>query len=260
MTMRHTIGMPTQVAAVALTLAVAALAQQYPAPGQYPPPAGQYPPAQQQPQPQYPNPGQYPPSQGQYPQAPPAYIPPEQLNATVQRIALYPDPLLAQIMTASTFGDQIPQAAAWANQHSYLHDQQLAAAIQEDQLPWDPSVLALLPFPQVLNMMAGDPAWTQALGNAVLTNRGAVMDAVQQMRQEAYNYGYLRSNTYDNVITEPGAVQILPVNPGLLYVPVYNPAVVFVRPRPGFFVGGAITFAPGITIGAAFAPFWATPI
>lgn len=177
----------------------------------------------------------------------------------VQRIALYPDPLLAQIMTASTFGDQIPAAAGWANQHSYLHGPQLAQAIQEDQLPWDPSVLALIPFPQVLNMMASDPGWTQALGNAVLANRPAVMDSIQRMRQEALSYGYLQNNQYVRVVNAPGAIEIVPVNPDLIYVPVYSPGVVFVRPRPGFFVGGAISFGPGITIGA-FAPFgWAHP-
>ena len=100
-----------------------------------------------------------------------APVPPPQLDQLVKRIALYPDPLLAQVLTASTFWDVIPEAAAWANQHSMLHGDQLAAAIEEDHLPWDPSVLALLPFPQVLNMMAGDPGWTQALGNAVLVQR-----------------------------------------------------------------------------------------
>jgi hypothetical protein len=121
-------------------------------------------------------------------------------------------------------------------------------------------VLALLPMPQVLNMMAGDPGWTQALGNAVLTQSPAVMDSVQRMRQQALAYGYLQNGPYVRVINEPGNIQILPVNPGLIYVPVYNPGVVFVRPRPGFMVGGAISFGPGITLGAAFAPFgWANP-
>jgi hypothetical protein len=177
----------------------------------------------------------------------------------VQRIALYPDPLLAQILTASTFSDQIPPAAEWANRHAFLHGPQLAAAIQADQLPWDPSVLALLPFPQVLNMMSSDPGWTQALGNAVLGDRAAVMDAIQRMRQEALSYGYLQSNQYVRVVPTPGAIEIMPVDPGMMYVPAYNPMVVFAAPRPGFFVGGAIRFGPGITIGA-FAPFgWATP-
>ena len=185
---------------------------------------------------------------------------PQQLDQLVSRIALYPDGLLAQILTASTFYNQIPDAASWANQHAYLHGDQLAQAIQADQLPFDPSVLALLPFPQVLQMMASDPGWIQALGNAVLSQRNDVMDAVQRERQKAYNYGYLRSNPYDQVVMAgPGDIEITPVTPGYYYVPTYNPYVVFAPPRPGFFVGGAIHFGPGITVGAAFAPFgWGT--
>ena len=239
--------------------------QQYPPPQQqqYPPPQ-QYPQQQQYPPPQQPYPqAQYPP-QGyppQYPPAPPPPMGPQQLDQLVQRVALYPDGLLSQILTASTFYPQIPDAAAWANEHSYLRGPDLAAAIRADNLPWDPSVLALLPFPSVLNVMAQDMGWTQALGNAVLSQRPEVMDAVQRMRQEAYQYGYLRSNPYDRVVVGgPGDIEIVPVNPDYYYVPVYNPYVVFAPPRAGFFVGGAIRFGPGITIGAAFAPFgWGHP-
>lgn len=251
--------------------------QQYPPPqgqypqGQYPPPQGQYPQGQYPPpQGQYPQ-GQYPPPQG-YPQGqyPPPQYPagqygqpplqsPQQLDQLVSRIALYPDGLLAQILTASTYGNEIPDAAGWANQHAFLHGEQLAAAIQQDQLPFDQSVLALVPFPQVLQMMAQDMGWTQALGNAVLVQRNDVMDAVQRERQKAYNYHYLVSNQYDRVVYDgPGDIEILPVTPGYYYVPYYDPYVVFGPPRPGFFVGGAIRFGPGIVIGAGFAPFgWA---
>jgi hypothetical protein len=266
--MRKTLRKVVRIGVSSAILAVTALAQQYPPQQQYPA-QQQYPPQQQYPQAQNPPPaGQYPPPPGQYPpgqyppqgQSGPQFVPPEQMDGMVQRIALYPDPLLAQILTASTFSDQVPEAVNWANQHTYLHGPQLAQAIQEDQLPWDPSVLALLPFPQVLNMMAGDPGWTQALGNAVLSDRGAVLDSVQRMRQEAMSYGYLQSNQYVQVIPSAGAIQIMPVNPAFIYVPTYNPGVVFVRPRPGLFVGGAIRFGPGITVGAAFAPFgWSQP-
>jgi hypothetical protein len=187
-------------------------------------------------------------------------VPPQQLDQLVKRIALYPDPLLAQVLTASTFWDMIPEAAAWANQHSMLHGDQLAAAIDEDRLPWDPSVLALLPFPQVLNMMAGDPGWTGALGNAVLVQRPDVMDAVQRMREVAYRYRYIVTGPYERVVYEPGGIEILPVG-SLYYVPTYDPYVVFAPPRPGFFVGGAIHFGGGIAIGAGFAPFgWRAPL
>jgi hypothetical protein len=187
-------------------------------------------------------------------------LPPEQLNQLVQPIALYPDGLLAQVLTASTYGNEIPEAAAWANAHQYLRGDALANAMRADNLAFDPSVMALLPFPSVLSYMAQYPAWTQALGNAVLAERPQVMDAIQQLRQEAYSYGYLRSNQYIRVDATPGAIEILPVNPGFYYVPYYNPVVVFGRPRSGFFVGGAIRFGGGITIGAAFSPWgWGHP-
>src|SRR5581483_10695982 len=88
-----------------------------------------------------------------YPPAgpPPAY-PPAQLDDLVSRIALYPDPLLSQVLAAATYPGEIQEAARWANQHAYLHGDPLARAIQEDQLPWDPSVQSLLAFPSVLDM------------------------------------------------------------------------------------------------------------
>jgi hypothetical protein len=184
--------------------------------------------------------------------AQPVALSPPQLDQLVARIALYPDPLLANILTASTFWDEIPEAAAWADQHRYLKGDALAQAMQADHLQWDPSILALLPFPSVLDMMAHDPAWTEQLGNAVLTQNPDVMDAVQRMRQRARNYGYLTTNGYINVIATGGYIQILPVNPDVLYVPYYDPLVVFAPPRPGFAIGGAIRFGPGITIGAMF--------
>jgi len=177
---------------------------------------------------------------------------PPQLDQLVARIALYPDPLLAQVLTASTYWSEIPEAAAWADEHSYLKGDALAQAILADHLQWDPSILALLPFPSVLDMMARDPAWTEQLGNAVLTQYPDVMDAVQRMRQLARRYGYLTTNGYINVIATGGYIQLLPVNPDVLYVPYYDPLVVFAPPRPGFAVGGAIHFGPAVTIGAIF--------
>jgi hypothetical protein len=215
---------------------------------QAPPPPS---PDQQQAQPNYPQ--QAPPPDQQQPAPPP--MAPQQLDQLVQRIALYPDPLLAQLLTASTFWDQIPDAATWAELHNNLTGDALAQAIQEDNLPWDPSVLALLPFPSVLDMMSRDPQWTGTLGNAVLNQKPDVMDAVQRMRQEARSYGYLAPNSYDNVVDNGGYIEIQPVNPALYYVPVYSPGVVFFAPRPGFFVGGAIRFGPVVTIGPALGRF-----
>jgi hypothetical protein len=182
----------------------------------------------------------------------PVALSPPQLDQLVARIALYPDPLLANILTASTYRNEIPQAAAWADQHSYLKGDATAQAIQADHLQWDPSILALLPFPSVLDMMARDPAWTEQLGNAVLTQYPDVMDAVQRMRRLARRYGYLTTNGYINVIETGGYIQLLPVNPDVLYVPSYDPLVVFAPPRPGFAVGGAIHFGPAVTVGAIF--------
>ncbi len=186
---------------------------------------------------------------------------PPQLDQLVSRIALYPDPLLAQTLTASTFWAEIPEAQAWSNQHSNLTGDALAHAIQDDHLQWDPSVLGLIPFPSVLDIMGRDPAWTQQLGNAVLTQRPEVMDAVQRMRLQARNYGYLIPNGYVNVVDQGGYIEILPLNPTVLYVPYYDPMVVFARPRPGFVVGTSIRFGPAVTISATFGAWgwWTGP-
>jgi len=223
-------------------LAIPAMAQQYPPPQpqQYPDPQGQYPQQQQQ----------------QYP----AYNPPqtnftlEQLDQMVSRIALYPDPLLAQIFAASTFPDQIQPAAQWSDQHHYMTGQDLANAIQNDQLGFDPSVEALLPFPSVLQMMASDMNWTATLGNAFISQGPMLQDSVQRMRRQAYDNGYLRSNDQVVVNNNGPWTEIAPVNPGYIVVPYYDPAVVYYRPwRPGVRVG--ISFGYGVSIGSFFNPW-----
>lgn len=204
-------------------------------------------------QPRYPQPG-YSQQQGE-----PVLLPPQQLDQLVGRVALYPDPLLAQVLTAATFYYQIPDAANWAYQHTNLSAGQLARAIQEDNLPWDPSVLSLLPFASTLSTMARDLAWTQTLGNALLAQRAEVMDAVQRQRQVAYGNGFLQSNSYETVVAERNYIQVLPVNDAYIYPPIYDPYIVYGRPRPGFFVGGAVRFGPAVTIGS-FLPFgWRRP-
>ncbi len=186
--------------------------------------------------------------------AQPQLLPPPALDQLVQRIALYPDALLSQLLAASTYWDQIPDAARWADAHHYLQGQALADAITADQVPWDPSVQALLPFDSVLDMMADNMDWTQQLGSAFLAQPGDVMDAVQRERRMAYDYGYLRSN--DQLIIRSGPyIEIVSVNPAWICVPAYDPAVVFVRPRPGFFVGSAINFGFGLNIGAWYRPW-----
>ena len=187
-------------------------------------------------------------------QAPPPSFAPEQLDQLVSRIALYPDPLLAQILAAATFPDQIPDAARWADQHHYLTGQALADAIQADQLPWDPSVQALLPFPSVLDTMASDMNWTTDLGNAFLAQQQDVMDAVQRERRKAREFGYLRTN--GQIIVGGGPyITVMPANPAFIVVPYYDPRIVFFPPRPGFVIGGAIRFGYGVTIGGFFRPW-----
>jgi len=149
-----------------------------------------------------------------------------QVDSLVSRIALYPDPLLAQIFAAAAFPDQI------------------AAAAQGSGGPFDPSVEALMQYPSVLQMMASDPNWTQALGQAVTEDQDVVMDAIQNLRREAQQYGYLQSGQQMQVVDDGGYIDIQPVG-GYMYVPMYDPYIVFARPRPGFFVGGAIRFGGG---------------
>jgi hypothetical protein len=152
--------------------------------------------------------------------------PAPQFDSLLSRIALYPDPLLAQIFAAAAFPDQI------------------AAAAQGSGGPFDPSVEALMQYPSVLQMMASDPGWVQALGQAVMEDQGAVMDTIQNLRREAQQYGYLQSGPQMQVVDDGGYIDIQPVG-GYMYVPMYDPYIVFARPRPGFFVRGAIRFGGG---------------
>lgn len=185
---------------------------------------------------------------------PPPMYRPDELDRIVSRIALYPDPLLSQTLAAATFPEQIPDAARWADQHHYITGDALARTINDDRLPWDPSVQSLLPFPRVLDMMASDPGWTNQLANAFLSQQPQVMDAVQRMRRRARDYGYLRSGP-QVVVSNGPYIEIMPVNPGFVVVPYYDPLIVYAAPRPGFFVGGAINFGFGVSIGAAFRPW-----
>jgi hypothetical protein len=162
--------------------------------------------------------------------------PAAQLDNLVSRIALYPDPLLAQIFAAAAFPDQI------------------AAAAQGSGGAFDPSVEALMQYPSVLQMMASDPGWTQALGDAVMQDESAVMDTIQNLRREAQQYGYLQSGPQMQVVDDGGYIDIEPVA-GYMYVPIYDPYIVFARPRAGFFVGGAIRFGAGFHWAGGFNRF-----
>ena len=185
--------------------------------------------------------------------AAPSYAPAE-LDRIVSPVALYPDPLLAQVLAAATYSTEIPDAAQWADNHRSFTGDRLADAINADQVPWEPSVQALLPFPSVLDMMARDMAWTEELGDAVLAERGEVMDAVQRRRHEAFAYGYLRSDAAVTVSSGP-YIEIVPVEAAYIPIPVYDPLVVFAAPRPGIVVRTALTYRFGARLGVAFAPW-----
>ena len=183
----------------------------------------------------------------------PAKLDPAALDDVVARIALYPDPLLAQVMAAATFAEQIPAAAQWASQHKNLTGDALTQAMDSANLGFDPSVQALLAFPSVLDQMNQDQAWTQKLGDATLVQRGDVMDAVQRMRKRAYDSGNLKTTPQITVVqSSPQVIELQPPSPTVIYVPVYNPQVVYVAPPPpppGEVVAAAVIgFAVGVAL------------
>ena len=214
-----------------------------------------------------------------YAQAPPpaAYAPLDavQLDQLVAPIALYPDALVAQVLTASTYPDQVTEANNWLQQNMGMPPDQRAAAA--NGMAWDPSVKALTGFPSVLENLARNNNWASQLGNAYYNQPGDVMNAVQAMRFQARQSGVLSSTPQQRVYDDNGAIMIAPVNPGLVYVPYYNPWRIwgptfvaypgyYMLPPPrGLVLGLGIGFAAGISIGlfahygwgyGAWAPNW----
>lgn len=177
-----------------------------------------------------------------------APLAPEQLDQMLAPVALYPDPLLSQILMAATYPLEVVEADRWLQDpaNAALRGDELSAAL--DAQPWDPSVKSLVPFPQVLHMMDSNLSWTEQLGDAFLAQQDQVMDSVQRLRQRAQTAGGLQSNAQQVVDDQDGAVTIEPANPQVVYVPVYDPSVVFGPwPYPGFppyyfpgFFGGAV--------------------
>ncbi|HTV59793.1 MAG TPA: DUF3300 domain-containing protein [Verrucomicrobiae bacterium] len=182
----------------------------------------------------------------------------EQLDALVAPIALYPDSLVAQIMAAATFPEQITFASAWLNQNPNLTGANLAQAV--DQQSWDASVKALTQFPSVLNDLAKNLSWTSSLGQAFSNQQSDVMAAVQVMRAKAQAAGNLQSSSQLTVTQpSPNVIVIQPANPQVVYVPQYNPTIVYGAPivvpmytPPVAFVATGVSFGSGISIGA----FW----
>jgi hypothetical protein len=183
----------------------------------------------------------------------------DQLNALVAPIALYPDALVAQVLAAATNPDQIAYADDWLAQNRNLTGAALAQAV--DQQSWDPSVKALTQFPSVLDNLAHNLSWTSSLGQAFANQQADVMAAVQVMRAKAQAAGTLQSNSQITV-SQPASTTIViqPANPQVVYVPQYNPAVVYGAPvvvpmyvAPPLPVASfGVYFGSGITIGATF--------
>jgi hypothetical protein len=249
------------VLALAMSLAtLPALAQgAYPPPGYPPPPPGYALP------PGYPPPPPPPPG---YPPPPPAVplYPPAQLDQMLAPIALYPDPLLTQLLTAAAYPGDVDEAARWLAlpQNAGLRGPELTEVLE--QYNWDPSVKSLVPFPHMLEMMDEHLDWTEALGNAMAYQQGDVMESVQRLRREALNAGTLVSNPYETVEVSGPYVAIEPAQPQYVYVPVYHPGRVYGawpypsyppydwEPPPGLearFSVGVLGFAIGIPVVAA---------
>jgi Protein of unknown function (DUF3300) len=178
---------------------------------------------------------------------------PQQLDQLLAPVALYPDTLLAQITTASTNPQEILDVDNWLRQNYNLTGAALQNAAQ--QQGFDPAFIALVTFPQVLDMMAQNIDDYAAIGSAFSANQALVMDSIQRLRAQAQAAGSLQSNQQQQVIVQnQGGRQIIvvqPANPQIVYVPVYDPVVVYARPSPGAVVAGTLlTFGAGIAIGA----------
>lgn len=179
---------------------------------------------------------------------------PEQLQQLVAPIALYPDSLVAQILAASTFPEQVVEADRWAQSHPGLKGEDLAQAI--DNEPWDPSVKALAAFPSVLGNMDKNLSWTSSLGDAYYNQEQDVMDAVQVMRRRAQQAGNLNSTPQQTVTTQDSHIEIVTVSPEIVYVPAYDPWVVYGGPIvawPGWYPYPGIWYeGPSLFFGVGF--------
>jgi Protein of unknown function (DUF3300) len=178
---------------------------------------------------------------------------PDQLDQLLAPIALYPDALVAQICTASTDPQQILDADNWLHQNQGLTGQARTDAAQ--QQGFDPAFIALVNFPQVLDMMSQNIDSYAAIGQAFAANQGTVMDSVQRLRQQAYAAGALDSNQYQTVDVQgqgdSQVVVIQPANPQVVYVPQYNPQVIYQQPSTAAVVTASLlTFGAGIALGA----------
>jgi hypothetical protein len=187
---------------------------------------------------------------------------PDQLDSLVAPIALYPDPLLAQTLVASTYPLELIQLQQWLSKNTELKDKALVDAVAKQ--PWDPAIQSMAAVPDVVKRLADDIQWTTQLGDAFLDQQNDVMEAVQRMRKKAEEKGALKSNEQQKVETkvveEKTVIVVQPTNPEVVYVPSYNPTVVYpppVYPYPPVYYppyvpgAGLVTFGVGMAMGAA---------
>ena len=203
------------------------------------------------------------------PDKPPEKLSADELDSLVAPVALYPDPMLAQVLAASTYPLEIVQLYQWLEKNSKLKGEELVKEVEKE--PWDPSVQAMAPLPEVVKRLAQDIQWTTDLGNAFLAQQAEVMDAVQRMRKKAKETGNLKSSEQQKVETKTveskQVIVIEQANPEVVYVPSYNPTVVYgapvypyppiYYPPPGYYAAGmAISFGVGVAMGAAWGGGW----
>ena len=190
-----------------------------------------------------------------------------QLDQLTAAIALYSDPLIGQILTAATYPLEVIEAHRWLQDpaNAALTGNQLAAALQEQS--WDLSVKSLVPFPQLLQMMDDNLEWTERIGDAFLAQPDAVMDSIQRLRHRAAAAGSLTSTPQQTVSTDDQDIAIQPANPDVVYLPYYNPDVIYgawpwpdyspfyLAPPPGMIIGSGLWIGFGIGF-PVLRPFW----
>jgi hypothetical protein len=189
----------------------------------------------------------------------------EQLEQILAPIALHPDPLVSQILMASTYPLEVALAERWTRQNGSLKGDALTKALEAQD--WDPSVKSLVNFPQVLSMMSEKLDWTQRLGDAFLQDQKKVLDTIQSLRAKAQATGNLNTTKEQTVIVEEKIIKIEPASPQVVYVPTYNPTVVYgawpypAYPPyyyypPGYVASSMMWFGAGVAMGAAWGYAW----
>ena len=182
--------------------------------------------------------GQYTPQPGPQTAQPPL-LTPDQLDNLVAPIALYPDPLLSQVLAASTYPLEIVEAGQWLGQNSNMRGRALMEAAKQQN--WDPSVQVLVAFPDAMALLTRDVRWTTDLGNAFLAQQADVMNAIQNLRAQARDNRWLQNTPQQTVTTEfqnqQSAIEIQPADSRMIYPPVYNPAQVWGPSAAGEYPG-----------------------